>query len=142
MKKTTKARGFTMIELLVVIAIVGVLLSIGALLLSPMIRQQRLNEGTRVLGETLRRVSDLALNGSQEYTLSASGTTLTWTGESGATGSQTLPYNLSIASVTPSGNITFSGRGLPKNIGVLFTISSGAKTRNVYLFPTGAISYP
>jgi type II secretory pathway pseudopilin PulG len=131
-----------MIEILVVIAIVGLLLSIGALLLGPMIRQQRLNEATRVLGETLRRVSDLALNQSQEYDLSSTSTTLTWVGESSATGNQALPYSLTITSVTPSGNITFSGRGLPKNTGVLFTVGSGSNTRKVYLSPTGAISYP
>jgi prepilin-type N-terminal cleavage/methylation domain-containing protein len=141
-RHSPKKRGFTMLEILVVIAVLGILMSIGSLFLGPMIRQQRLNEATRTLGETLRRVSDLALNQSQEYTLSNNSTTLTWLGESGATGNQTLPYNLTIASVMPSGNITFSGRGLPKNTGVLFTIGSGSNTRKVYLFPTGAISYP
>ncbi len=142
-KPITKTRGFTMIEILIVIAVLGVLLSIGALVLGPMLRQQRLNEATRTLGETLRQVSDLALNNSQEYTLKSNSTTLSWYDEANTLrGTQALPYDLTITTVTPSGDIRFSGRGLPRGTGVLFTIGSGAKTRNIYLSPTGAISYP
>lgn len=131
-----------MLEMLVVLAVLGILLGISGLLLSGYLRQQRLNEATRVFGETLRRVGELATSESQGYTVTISGNTVSWqaTVTPAPTKSQTLPNGVSLTS--PVSSFGFTGRGILEATGQRFTIALAGQTRTVYLAPTGAVMYP
>ena len=129
-----------MIEMLVVIAVFGILLSIGALLINGLLQRQRLNEASRVFGESLRRVSELAVTESQPITATVSATQLSWAEDGGANrGSQPLPYNAEMSS-SSSTNFTFNGRGLPTEPET-FVVTLGSNSRTIYLLPTGAVTY-
>jgi prepilin-type N-terminal cleavage/methylation domain-containing protein len=138
----TKARqGLSMIEILIVLAVLGILLSIGGFMFNAYLQQLRLNEATRVTGETLRRVSELAVTESQSMIATLTGTTIAWReAETNiARGSVSLPTNTALTS--SSANITFSGRGLPEQPET-FAVTLNGKTRNVFLLTTGAVTYP
>jgi type IV fimbrial biogenesis protein FimT len=142
MNAPTKRQGFTLIEILVVIAILGILLSIGAFNLSRYIQSSRLNEATKVVGESLRRVSELAITESQSMIATIDATSISWADAVTKTprGTQTLPYTATISSMSAT-DIVFSGRGIPVQ-DESFEVSLGSKTKGVYLFVTGAVSYP
>lgn len=112
-------------------------------MLSGYLRQQRLNEATRVFGETLRRVSELATTESQYFTLEVGMSGLRWK-EKGATtfrGSVEIP-NINALDIPTGGDvIEFTGRGLPQQ-GYLFKLRLGTTERKVYLAATGAVMYP
>jgi prepilin-type N-terminal cleavage/methylation domain-containing protein len=132
-------RGFSLLEILLILAVLGILLGISGFLLSGYLRQQRLNEATRVLGETLRHVAELATTQSQEFTLTFSSTTITWQNEDAVSNNQVLPNSTTLTA--PISTIKFSGRGLPETGGA-FSVSLNSETRTVYLSPTGAVIYP
>jgi prepilin-type N-terminal cleavage/methylation domain-containing protein len=142
MNAPTRQQGFSLIEILIVLAILGILLGIGGFNLNRYIQTSRLNEATKIVGETLRRVSELAVTKSQKMIATINTNSISWEDEATHTprGSQTLPYAASITNKTTS-SVTFLGRGIPEQ-DENFEISLGSKTKTVYLFVTGAVSYP
>lgn len=137
-----KQQGVSLIEILIIVGVLSILLGIGALSLQQYIQRSRLNEATKVMGETLRRVSEIAMTESQRMVVTLSDDTLSWKEEASNTlrGSQKLPYNATISAKTSS-SIAFSGRGIPVR-DEAFTVSLNGKSKQVYLFVTGAVSYP
>lgn len=138
----TKQQGFTLVEILLVIAVLSILLGIGAFNLNRYLQATRLNEASKVMGETLRRVSELAITESQRITVTIGTDSISWKEEATnlSRGNETLPYAAQISDKTSS-TLTFTGRGLPlkdENFG----ISLGSKSKKVYLFVTGAVTYP
>ncbi len=138
----TRHQGFTLIEILLVIAMLGILLGVGLLNLNRYMQSSRLNEASKVMGETLRRVSELAITESQRISVTIGTNNISWREEATnlSRGDQTLPYTATITDET-SNSITFTGRGLPLK-DETFEISLGDKSKNVYLSVTGAVSYP
>ena len=138
----TKQQGFTLIEILIVVAILSILLGIGAFNLNRYLQSSRLNEASKVMGESLRRVSELAITESQQMVVTLGSNSISWkeAATNLARGSQELPYTAKITDKT-STSIIFTGRGLPLK-DEQFEISLGNKSKNVYLFVTGAVSYP
>ena len=138
----TKQQGLTLIEILLVVAVIGILLGIGLLNLNRYMQSSRLIEASKVMGETLRRISELAISESQRITVTIETNSISWKEEATnqPRSNQTLPYTASITDTT-STSITFNGRGLPLR-DENFEISLGNKSKDVYLFVTGAVSYP
>lgn len=134
-------KGFSLLEILVVLAVLGVLLGLSGFLLSGYLRQQRLNEATRMFGETLRRVAETATGESQGYRVTTTGNTVNWQAsvDPGTPKTQTLPNGVTLS---PAVTFDFTGRGILEGTGRLFTITLGSEARKVYLAPTGTVMYP
>jgi prepilin-type N-terminal cleavage/methylation domain-containing protein len=141
MTATTKQQGFSLLEILIVVGILSILLGIGALNVNQYIQRSRLDEASKVMGETLRRVSELAITESQKFEVSIGSDTISWkeTATNTPRGSQELPYN-AVISAKSSSTFSFSGRGIPVDP-ENFTVSLNSKHKEVYLFVTGAVSY-
>ncbi|MGL4609862.1 MAG: pilus assembly FimT family protein [Trueperaceae bacterium] len=132
-------KGFSLLEMLLVLAILSILLTISGFLLNSYLQQQRLNEATRTLGETLRRIGELATTESQRYEVTFTENSMTWENEDNVETTQTLPYNVVLT--LPMPDLEFSGRGLPQT-GQTFTLTLNERVRTVYLAATGAVMYP
>jgi prepilin-type N-terminal cleavage/methylation domain-containing protein len=142
MTATTRQQGFSLIEMLIILGVLSILLGIGALNFNQYMQRSRLNEASKVMGETLRRVSELAITESQGMIVTLGSNSLSWREAATNTprGSQTLPYNATISAKSTS-SIDFTGRGIPLE-SENFTVSLNSKNKEVYLFVTGAVSYP
>jgi prepilin-type N-terminal cleavage/methylation domain-containing protein len=140
MKANKRQQGLSLIEIIVVVAVFGILLSIGGFMLNAYLQKLRLEEATRVTGETLRRVSELAVTESQGMIATVTATNISWKeAETNTTrGNTPLPPNTTLTS--SSAVITFSGRGQPEGPETL-TVTLNGKTKTVYLFTTGAVMY-
>lgn len=129
-------RGFSLLELLITLAAIAILLGLGFPLLNQFLAQRRLDEAAIALSNSLRRASDQAITQSQTVTVTLNSDTLSWQGENGQMlGERTLPGG---AQLSPTGTITFSGRGLPV-IGHDLSVSAASQSKAVYLLPTGAV---
>lgn len=145
MNAKTKQKGFSLLEMLLVLAVLGILLGIGGYQLGSATRTQRLNEATRMLGDTLRQIGQDAAAQSQEFTVDDTSSAsdkarLSWTNEDGDNRHIVLPHSATISAQVPSGDIDFSGRGFPRT-GVSFTVTTLAGSRQVNLLPTGVVTY-
>jgi prepilin-type N-terminal cleavage/methylation domain-containing protein len=141
MKASNLRKGLSLIEIIIVVAVFGILLSIGGFMLNAYLQKLRLEEATRITGEALRRVSELAVTESQGMIATVATTSISWKeAETNVNrGSVPLPPN---ATLTASkAVIEFSGRGQPESPET-FTITLNGKTKMVYLFTTGAVMYP
>jgi type II secretory pathway pseudopilin PulG len=141
MNAKTNQQGASLIEMLVIIAMLSILLGIGAFSLNQYLQRSRLNEASKVMGETLRRVSELAITESQKFEVLIGSNTIAWKEMSTniQRGSQELPYN-AVISAKSSSSFIFSGRGIPVDPET-FTVSLNSKNKKIYLFVTGAVSY-
>jgi prepilin-type N-terminal cleavage/methylation domain-containing protein len=141
MNARTKQQGFSLIEMLMIIGVLSILLAIGAISLNQYLQNSRLNEASKVMGETLRRVSEIAITESQKMIVSIGTDSLSWKEAATNTvrGTETLPHQAAISTKTTN-TITFTGRGIPKE-DESFTVSLNNKNKKVYLFVTGAVSY-
>jgi prepilin-type N-terminal cleavage/methylation domain-containing protein len=140
MNATKLRQGLSLIEIIVVLAVLGILLSIGGFMLNAYLQKLRLEEATRVTGETLRRVSELAVTESQGMVATVTTNNISWKEAQTNVnrGNIPLPPNATLAASTAT--INFSGRGQPE-FPETFTVTLNGKSKTVYLFTTGAVMY-
>jgi prepilin-type N-terminal cleavage/methylation domain-containing protein len=139
---SNKRQGFSLLEILVILAVLGILLGISGFMLSGYLRQQHLNEATRMFGETLRRIAETATSESQGYTVTLTGNSLSWRATVDPGTPQLLTLSNDTALSSPVSSFAFTGRGILDTTGHKFTLSLAGQTRTVYLAPTGAVMYP
>jgi len=139
-------RGFSLVEALIVLAILGTLLAVGSVGLLGYLQTTRLNQARQEVATALRLVGNKALTESRPYTVSVQTGTpaqIRWapTGSSSISGNIIVPYDVRIASVTPSGPIQYVGRGFPVQQYTL-TLQLGPRSTTVVLLPTGKVVTP
>lgn len=141
--KTTRTKGVTLLEMLIVIAVIGLITALAGVGFNRYLQTVRLNEATRVVGDTLRRVSDQAITESRRLVvkaadISSDGAEIVWYADDEVVGRQVLPVGAEVTAVTPGQDISFMGRGLPER-GAVLTVTRGEQSRDVRLLPTGMV---
>ncbi len=138
--------GFTLLEMVVVMAVMAVLVVLVAVNLSGYIQSSRLNQARQEVAEALRAVGNRALTESRAYTVTVtmgSPSRIQWSNSEGPVGSLTVPNNVQIVSLAPSGpSIQFIGRGFPAQQYHLGLQIGSRPAREVVLLPTGKVVTP
>lgn len=135
------SRGFTLLEILMILAILAILLAIGVPGYLQALQAARLQEAASVVATTLQGVAGKAVKTSQAMTLSASssGGQLSWQYAGQPAQEQvTLPYGVTVLTMTPDATVDYTGRGIPDEQYVI-TLSRGSKTKQVILLVTGKV---
>jgi prepilin-type N-terminal cleavage/methylation domain-containing protein len=137
-----RQKGFTLLELLIVLAILSILISIGGLALNGFLRQNRLNEGARAVGDLMKRVGDQAAARSQRLSVSTgaltSNSVVIWSSDDSELGRAVLPEGTTVRVSPNIPDIVFSARGLPQTQ-MNFTVERGGLSKEVYLLVTGLV---
>jgi prepilin-type N-terminal cleavage/methylation domain-containing protein len=142
LQQPRRARGLTLIELLVVLALLGILISVGGLALNSFLRQSRLNEAARAVGDLMKRVGDQATARSQRLSISSAALTansmVIWSSDGVELGRAALPAGTTVRVSPNVPEIVFSARGLPQTQ-MTFTVERGGLSKEVYLLVTGLV---